>query len=160
MTSTKFNIDGRKDSAQSSIHFFATGEMLLRHFDVRLSSDENERNSLAIFCMKCAGVKENDNKITLKRLFPLEKFGKVSRKLCEQEMLFDGFQQIEWGHQITKENWKGILDQHKTTGCFLVNGKCATFADMIMISEGGCSFLPGEATGSRQEAIDEEKKGP
>lgn len=111
--------------------------MLLRHFDVRLSSDESERNSLAIFCLKCAGVKENDNKITLKRLFPLEKFGKVSHKLCEQEMLFDSFQQIKWGHQITKEDWKGILDQCKTTGCFLVNGKCATFAGMIMISEGG-----------------------
>ena len=111
--------------------------MLLRHFDVRLSSDENERNSLAIFCMKCAGVKESDNKITLKRLFPLEKFDRVSRKLYEQEMLFDSFQQIEWGHQITKKNWEEILDQYKTTGCFLVNGKGASFADMIMISKGG-----------------------
>jgi hypothetical protein len=111
--------------------------MLLRHFDVRLSSDESERNSLAIFCMKCAGVKETDNKITLKRLFPLEKFGKVSRVLYEQEMLFDSFQLIEWGHRITKSGWKGILDRYKTTGGFLVNGKGAKFADMVMISKGG-----------------------
>ena len=48
--------------------------MLLQKFNVMLSPDENERNSLGIFAMKCSALSEKDGLVPLGRLFPLEKW--------------------------------------------------------------------------------------
>ena len=44
--------------------------MLLRDFNVQLSSDENERNTLAILSMKCKGLRVMGRPITVDALLP------------------------------------------------------------------------------------------
>ena len=63
--------------------------ILLQKFDIMLSSDENERNTLGIFAMKCITLSENDKPVMLGLLFPFSEFPKIKDELKATEMSFD-----------------------------------------------------------------------
>jgi hypothetical protein len=103
--------------------------MLLRHFDVLLSPDENERNTLAIFLLKCKALTVMNRPITVDALFP----GCAPNLLWRETPLeFDRFELLEWQNQT----WSRFVSeiQHGKSG-FYVNAKGASFADMFIVSK-------------------------
>ena len=111
--------------------------MLLQKFDVMLSPDENERNSLGIFAMKCSALSENDGLVRLRNLFPLEKFSQIPNRVGATEMSFDQFELKRAKSRVEKRSWSDWLPILAEKGCFLLNCKGAAFADMIIVSKGG-----------------------
>ena len=120
----------------------AAGEnapILLQEFDVMLSSDENERKSLAILALKCSALRTMKKPATLNALFPLNDcvFPNLSDDIRKIEMSFDCFELLEAGTRVDKNTWDDWLQKLGKAGCFLVNCKGASFADMIIVSKGG-----------------------
>jgi hypothetical protein len=108
--------------------------MLLQNFNVMLSSDENEQNTLAIFALKCAALTAMGKPITVEALFP----SFASRLDWRTEpMSFDCFKVQHAKSQVNMREWNGYLATLKTTGGFLVNARTAKFRDMIIIPKGG-----------------------
>jgi hypothetical protein len=113
--------------------------MLLRHFDVMLSSDENERSSLAMLLMKSRGLKELGRQIFLRDLFSLESdvFENLDEAWPDRILVCDDFGCYEANERITKRNWDTALSNLGKHGAFVVNCKGASFADLIIVPQGG-----------------------
>jgi hypothetical protein len=110
--------------------------ILLQKFDVMLSCDENERNTLSIFAMKCDALSENKEPITLRKLLPLEKFPNIPDSVKNTKMSFDKFELKKAKTRIGKDSWSKWHPLLAEKGCFLLNSKGASFADMIIVSMG------------------------
>lgn len=112
--------------------------MLLRNFNVRMSSDENERNILDIFALKCAALNAMEKPITVEALFP----GYAPHLDWRMNaMLFDDFKPIDVKKQVTKETWSKCLSKFTGTGGFVVNARNAPFCDMIIIPKEGKNVI-------------------
>ena len=111
--------------------------MLLEKFNVMLSCDENERNSLGIFAIKCAALIENNKPITLSKLFPLELFSNIPKRITDTEMNFDQLELKKAESRVEEKSWDAWLKVLGAKGCFLLNGKGASLADMIIVAKRG-----------------------
>jgi hypothetical protein len=113
--------------------------MLLRHFDVMLSSDENERNSLAAISLKCRGLTELGVRISLGDLLPLHQglFPQLDASWAGRELLCDSYALFEAEKRITTKNWPTAVAKLQEQGVFVVNCREAPFADMIIVPKGG-----------------------
>jgi hypothetical protein len=123
---------------------FATAEiaseaqpMLLKHFDVMLSSDENERSSLAIYVLKCAALKSMGLPVTIELLFSAGAIRRLSSELKDKNFSFGSFEMLNAQNRVTKETWAQCLKMYAATGCLMMNCRGAPFADMIMLVQGG-----------------------
>jgi hypothetical protein len=115
--------------------------MLLNHFDVMLSSDENERNSLAMLVLKCKGLQETYKTIKLKDLLPLESFPKLAPHWKDETLEFTSFKQATAEKQVTIKNWDVAFEKFKEKGAFVQNCRTATFGDMIIVPKAGTFAL-------------------
>jgi hypothetical protein len=106
--------------------------LLLKHFDVMLSPEENEKASLTSLALKCAALAELKGKVTVADLF-----GSQIDDSRDVVLEFDEFVVTEASNQVTKINWGVVLEQLKAQGAFVVNCKGAPFADMIIVPKGG-----------------------
>ena len=115
--------------------------MLLRHFDVKLSPDENERNTLAILLLKCKALKVMNQNITVDRLLPGLAPNLHWRHLplqFETEKL--ELRQME--NQITLKTWKSFEEDLKSgEHGFLVNAQGAPFSDTLIIPKGADNVI-------------------
>lgn len=108
--------------------------MLLRHFDVPLSSDENERNTLAILLLKCNGLRTLGIPITIDALLP-GYAPNLSWRATPLE--FDKRYLRAMENQITMKTWDDFeLQMQRGEDGFFVNAKSATFADGLIIPKG------------------------
>ena len=105
--------------------------MLLKNFGVMLSSEENERNSLAIFAMKAAALHEIDGCVKVGKLLPLE--GSNAGALADVELQFNSFNIMTAKHKIELSNWADCFEALTTEGGIIMNAKGAAFSDMIMV---------------------------
>jgi hypothetical protein len=115
--------------------------MLLKHFDVMLSSDENERNFLALLALKCSGLQKTFTEIELKLLLPLNLFPNLAKEWSEKTLEFTSFKQFEAAHQVNRQNWTKALKKFKKEGAFVQNCRGASFGDMIIVPKGGAFSL-------------------
>ena len=106
--------------------------MLLTHFDVVLSPDENERASLALLALKSAAQQEINGGVCVNQLFPDARV-----PWAEDQMTFEDFGIWEAESRITQETWETALPKLQKRGAFVVNCKGAPFADMIMVPKDG-----------------------
>lgn len=111
--------------------------MLLKHFDVVLSPDENERASLALLALKCAALQEMFGVFTVKKLLSTN----LSSPWDERVMTFDQFELCEAKTRITKTTWNTALSKLMECGAFVINCKGAPFADMIIVPKGGAFVI-------------------
>ena len=112
--------------------------MLLKNFDVMLSSDENERNSLAVCALKCSAWSAMETPKTLSDLFPLDLFPNVPKEWHQIGLLFDRIKVHELDSRVNVGNWEEalpVLTAKKES--FLKNCNGATFADMLIIPTAG-----------------------
>ena len=107
--------------------------MLLKHFDVMLSPDENERASLALLALKSSALQDIVGSVHVGQL--------LTGKWAEHEMTFEGFGISEAETRITTENWPTALSKLQERGAFVVNCKGAPFADMIIVPKGGAFVI-------------------
>ena len=105
--------------------------MLLRHFDVPLSSDENERNTLAILLLKCNGLRTLGKEITVDKLLP----GYAPNLPWRATPLeFDNRYLRQMENQITLNTWHHFERQmQRGDDGFFVNAKGAPFSDALII---------------------------
>ena len=121
--------------------------MLLRYFDVSLSSDENEQNTLAVLLLKCEALCVLKKPITVEVLLPGYAPNLTWRKT---PLNFDELYLQLMENQITLSTWSGFEAEMKraVTVFFFVNAKGATFSDMLMIpKEADHAILIQEKTG-------------
>jgi hypothetical protein len=113
--------------------------MLLRHFDVMLSPDENERNSLAIVSMKCRGLVGLGGGITLGDLFPMEAklFSKLDQKWSATLFKCKDYAPKTAENQITMKTWDRAYRKLRNDGALVKNARNAEFADMVLIGYNG-----------------------
>ncbi|CAB9502857.1 expressed unknown protein [Seminavis robusta] len=105
--------------------------MLLRHFDVPSSSDENERNTLAVLLLKCNGLRTLGIPITVDALLP-GYAPNLSWRATPLE--FDNRYLRAMENQITLKTWHDFeLQMHTGEDGFFVNAKGATFSDGLII---------------------------
>lgn len=110
--------------------------LLIRNLEVRLSSDQNEQNSLAILALKCQGLTRMGRPVSVGSLFG--DAGKhVAQGLKEAKLEFSSFQVEEAASQIKKDIWQSWEPQLREKGAFVVNAKSASFADMMIVPKGG-----------------------
>jgi hypothetical protein len=108
----------------------ANTPMLLKHFDVMLSPDENERASMAILALKCAGLAEMGREITAEVLFGTLGTRKgLVEKMMTTALTFKTFEVQVAQSQITVSTWAKFLEVLKKTGGFILNAPKAPFAD-------------------------------
>jgi len=106
--------------------------MLLKHFDVMLSPDENERASLALLALKSAALRDIAGSAYVKQLFP-----NATVEWAERQMTFEDYALYEAESRITTTTWPAALSKLQERGAFVVNCKGAPFADMIIVPKGG-----------------------
>uniref|UniRef100_A0A7S2XUH1 Crinkler (CRN) family protein n=1 Tax=Attheya septentrionalis TaxID=420275 RepID=A0A7S2XUH1_9STRA len=112
--------------------------MLLRNFDFKLSSDQNEKNTLAIFALKCEALAALKKPITVNALLP----GNAQELEWQHEaMSFDSFEVQDAQSQVTMTTWNSYLSKLTTGGGFLVNAKGTPFCDMIIVAKGGTRVI-------------------
>jgi hypothetical protein len=112
--------------------------MLLNHFDVTLSSDENERNSLAMLALKCLGLQKTYQKIELKLLLPLKLNPNLDESWKGETLEFTSFELAEAKSQVKEENWDVAFDSFKKKGAFVKNCRFASFGgDMMIVPKNG-----------------------
>ena len=113
--------------------------MLLKHFDVMFSSDENEHNSLAVMSLKCRGLLQLEETILLTYLLPLDLivFPKLDAAWAQKELVCEDYALYEAESRITTKTWPAALSKLQERGAFVVNCKGAPFADMIIVPKGG-----------------------
>jgi len=109
--------------------------MLLKHFDVMLSPDENERVSVAIVALKCAGLAEMGREITAKVLFGTREG--LDEKIMTTALRFKNFEVQVAGKQITSGTWRKFLLTAKRDGAFVMNAPKAPFSDGVIVPEEG-----------------------
>jgi hypothetical protein len=113
--------------------------MLLRHFDVMLSSEENEQSSLAVVSMKCRGLLQLDLPLSVASLFSLDKIllPVLDEAWFGRTLVCDDYGLWEAKTQITKATWKTALSKLQEHGALVANCKGAPFADMIIVPKVG-----------------------
>ena len=105
--------------------------MLLRHFDVPLSSHENERNTLAILLSKCNGLRALGIPIAVDTLLP-GYAPNLSWRATPLE--FDNRCLRAMENQIALETWHDFeLQMQRGEDGFFVNAKGAEFSDGLII---------------------------
>ncbi len=139
----------------------AESPMLLRHFDVMLSLDGNERESLAICSLKCAALAKMGEPLMLERIFPLHMFPKLWARWASKQRVFESFTLVKAANQVTR-NWDATHSTLAKDGCFLVNSRSAPFADMVIVPKGGdfVVFLQEKQREKAKEQSNKKRKVP
>lgn len=113
--------------------------MLLKHFDVMLSSDENERNSLAIISMKIRGLHALGRDITLGDIFPMDMFPNLDKTWAQRKLVISNAKGTT-DRQITRQTWANS-SAGLSAGAIVKNARSASFADMIIMGDVFVIFL-------------------
>mmetsp|Transcript_45428 Transcript_45428/g.110442 ORF Transcript_45428/g.110442 Transcript_45428/m.110442 type:complete len:811 (-) Transcript_45428:427-2859(-) len=119
---------------------------LLKDFRLKLNPDENERNTLAIFSMKAEMLQDIHGCVPVNQLLPLP--DSIAQRIKTATLEFENFDLFDPPVQLLLKNWDQWHGQMKENGCFVLNRKGASFADMIMVGKGeGFSILFQEKQG-------------
>jgi hypothetical protein len=84
--------------------------MLLKHFDVLLTADENELASLAACVLKCWALQSLNVPVTLERLFGASAVGRLSEEWKTKELSFDRCVMDTAARPLVGENWDKFLE--------------------------------------------------
>ena len=134
--------------------------MLLQNFNVKLSSDENEQNTLAILSLKCKGLRVMGRPITVDALLP--NYAPDLDWRLEPLSFDDNFEMIYSESWVTVTTWEAFLSEFKGKSVFILNGRSAPFCNMVIVSKDGkrVILIQGKQIKTAKESVTKKRKVP